>query len=486
MKKLLLLFILFPFLAFSQVQIGSDIDGLFPTDYCGWSVSSSSDGTKIAISAPSNDGNGSNSGHVRIYENNNGNWTQIGNDIDGEASEDFSGSSISLSSNGNIIAIGADRNDGNGSNSGHVRIYENNNGNWTQIGNDIDGEALEDFSGSSISLSSNGNIIAIGADRNDGNGSNSGHVRIYENNNGNWTQIGNDIDGEASEDFSGSSISLSSNGNIVAIGAPYNDGNGNNSGHVRIYENIIGNWIQIGNDINGEALDDYSGWSVSLSSDGVIVAIGARYNSGNGYRSGHVRVYENIGGNWTQLGDDIDGEFSTDLSGSSVSISSNGEIVAIGAPVNNYVTGHVRVYQKINGNWTQIGSDIDGEDTYNDFGWSISLSTNGLILVVGAISNNDNGNNSGHARVFDLSTILSTDEQTLTSFKLFPNPTKNQFTIQLDNSNELKIVSIYNNLGQLVLTTKESTIDSSKLSAGIYVLEIETNNGKGTKKLIIE
>ena len=33
-------------------------------------------------------------------------------------------------------------NDGNGNNSGHVRIFENNGGTWQQIGQDIDGEAF--------------------------------------------------------------------------------------------------------------------------------------------------------------------------------------------------------------------------------------------------------------------------------------------------------------------------------------------------------
>jgi hypothetical protein len=50
-----------------------------------------------------------------------------------------------------------------------------------------------------------------------------------------WTQVGNDIDGEGSGDHSGWSVSLSSDGKIVAIGAPQNDGNGNDSGHVRIF-----------------------------------------------------------------------------------------------------------------------------------------------------------------------------------------------------------------------------------------------------------
>src|SRR5690606_20058757 len=114
-----------------------------------------------------------------------------------------------------------------------------------------------------------------------GNGTNSGHVRVYENISGVWTQIGQDIDGEAAGDISGFSVALSSDGSIVAIGARFNSGNGVNSGHVRIYENVLGIWTQIGNDIDGEATGDMSGSSVSLSSDGTIVAIGAPYNTGN-------------------------------------------------------------------------------------------------------------------------------------------------------------------------------------------------------------
>ena len=40
------------------------------------------------------------------------------------------------------------------------------------------------------------------------------------------TQIGSDIDGEAAGDHSGLSVSLSSDGTIIAVGAPDNDGTG--------------------------------------------------------------------------------------------------------------------------------------------------------------------------------------------------------------------------------------------------------------------
>ena len=209
----------------------------------------SSDGSVVAIGATNNNGSGTKSGHVRIYENNNGTWTQIGSDIDGEANEDYSGWSVSLSDDGSVVAIGAHRNDGtvSNSNSGHVRIYENSNGTWTQIGSDIDGEDFDDHSGNSVSLSGDGTVVAIGAYGNDGNGSDSGHVRVYENNNGTWTQIGSDLDGEASEDNFGTSVSLSNDGSIIAIGGIYNAGvNGDQSGHVRVYENNNGTWTQIG------------------------------------------------------------------------------------------------------------------------------------------------------------------------------------------------------------------------------------------------
>jgi hypothetical protein len=82
-------------------------------------------------------------------------------------------------------------------------------------------------------------IVAIGAPLNDGNGSDAGHVRVYRFGGANWAQRGQDIDGEAAGDHSGSSVSLSLDGGIVAIGAPLNDGNGGGSGQVRVY--AVGN-----------------------------------------------------------------------------------------------------------------------------------------------------------------------------------------------------------------------------------------------------
>ena len=110
-----------------------------------------------------------------------------------------------------------------------------------------------------------------------------------------WEQTGQDIDGEASVDNSGLAVSLNSAGDIVAIGAPFNDGTNSdptdNRGHTRIYQYNGTSWVQIGQDIDGEAAGDFSGYSVSLNSAGNIVAIGAIFNNGNGSDAGHTRIF---------------------------------------------------------------------------------------------------------------------------------------------------------------------------------------------------
>ncbi len=405
--KLLYLVLLSTITLYSQTQIGAVIDGEAAGDNSGKSISLSSDGSTVAIGAPYNAGNGGYSGHVRVYKNNSGVWTQLGADIDGETKYSNLGTSVSLSSDGNTVAIGAPWNAGNGSASGHVRIYKNSANVWTQIGADIDGEAVDDQSGTSVSLSSDGSTVAIGAPNNDENGSNSGHVRVYKNNSGVWTQIGADINGEEASDRSGSSVSLSYDGSIVAIGAPANAENGSDSGHVRVYKNNSGVWTQIGTDIDGEEADDQSGASVSLSFDGSTVAIGAPYNNGNGSTSGHVRVYKNNSGIWTQLGADIDGEATFNHSGKSVSLSSDGSMVAIGAPNNagnGNDSGHVRIYKNSANVWTQIGTDIDGEAADDQSGANVSLSSDGSTVAIGVSENRDRP---GHVRIYDLSALLS-------------------------------------------------------------------------------
>jgi len=315
---------------------------------------------------------------------------------------DQSGGSVSLSGDGLTLAVGARFNDGNGDASGSTRIFNFNGRNWNQMGSDIDGEAATDYSGKSVSLSSDGLTVAIGADYNDGNGDDSGHTRVFKFDGQDWKKLGKDIDGEMAGDFSGHSVSLSSDGKTLAIGATWNDGNGYNSGHTRVFRFDGKEWNKLGSDIDGEGEFDYSGWSVSLSGSGLVVAIGAIFNADT---SGHCRVFEFDGEDWKQRGSDIDGEEAGDLSGASVSLSANGSTVAIGAPGNNgngykNKSGHARVFNFDGQNWNKV-FEVDGEAPNDNSGESVSLSSDGLTLAVGASENSANGSYSGHVRIYN-------------------------------------------------------------------------------------
>ena len=146
------------------------------------------------------------------------------------------------------LAIGAYRNNGgNGKSLGHVRVLrlvgndddDDDGPSWKHLDRDIlDGETGKDYSGWSLAISTDGNIFATGADENNGNGYKSSHVRVYrlEDNDDwpRWQQLSHDIDGERAGDYLGT-VSLSADDMILAIEVEFNDGDGVDSGHVRVY-----------------------------------------------------------------------------------------------------------------------------------------------------------------------------------------------------------------------------------------------------------
>ena len=113
-------------------------------------------------------------------------------------------------------------------------------------------------------------------------------------------------------------------------------------------EDLLGEATQLGSNINGQAEYDQFGQSVSLSADGSIFAIAAPNNDANGEQSGRVQVFywdENTS-LWTQLGSDLDGE-EGERFGGSISINVTGNILAIGVPqndANGEQSGRVQVF----------------------------------------------------------------------------------------------------------------------------------------------
>ena len=287
-------------------------------------------------------------------------WYQVGTDINGSGGESF-GSSVAMSSDGKRIAVGAMN---HSSNDGEVRVYDNVGGQWTQVGPSIPGAANERF-GQSISISSDGMRVAVGA------AFGTETIKVYEYSNATWNKIF-EASGVSGDQF-GKVISISSDGKRVASGAISDT---TNTGYARVYD-IDSQTLLV--QLTGTSTNEYFGSSVSLNSDGTRLAVGAdQYQNGNGY----VKIYRESEGSWSSLGQ-ISGDSNGDRFGYAVSISSNGNRVAIGAYLHSSNRGHVRIYEYSGGTWNKIGIDLDGEGSGDEFGFSVSLSSNGKRVMAG-------------------------------------------------------------------------------------------------------
>jgi len=476
--SLSLIFIFTTFIPYSssQVQIGQDLLGDGFTDHFGRAVSISQNGNRMAASAPKKLAD---KGQVKVFENINNVWTQIGMDIIGENSGDDSGDALSLSSDGTRVAIGARSNTANGELSGHVRVYQWANNAWTQLGQDIDGDSIKDVFGSAVSLSGNGNRLAVGAFGNDVNGSFSGQVKVFEWINNTWMQMGQDFYGDNTGDGMGVYVSLSQDGSRLAMGAGGYDVNAEDAGQVKVFEWKNNSWEQVGVDILGNVEAENSGFALSMSGDGNRLAVGAPHFGPARY--GRVSIYEWQNGAWLLLGSPIVGDETGDLAGTSVSLSFDGNRVAFGAPNNDdaaFLSGKVKVFEWKGGSWIQIGSDIRGEAVRDFCGQALALSGNGASLAVGSYLNDDSNENAGKVRVFDFSVSVDIQDIKEKNIQIYPNPVQDHLIIHADDINSGSTVYIINTFGQLA--QKESVfhqgpafLNVQELSTGLYTLIIE-------------
>eukprot|EP00980_Cylindrotheca_fusiformis_P015165 scaffold4193_cov68-Cylindrotheca_fusiformis.AAC.2 len=297
------------------------------------------------------------------------------------------GYSVSISGDGTFLAAAPGYYAANNA-AGIVQFFQKQaGGNWEENADlRLEGNSSYDYFGSAVSLSNDGKRVAIGAkqdDGADGSKSASGSVSVYDiDSTGKWKEP-QVIHGENAGDLSGTSVALSKDGMTLAIGAPLNDGNGSNSGHVRVRKaDGDDSFTQIGDDIDGEVRVENFGWSVALSEDGMVLAVGAPYANNT---VGRVRVYEwdKVGKSWEQRGSNIDGNAASDNFGNAVDLSDDGDIVAVAAYSGKYAK--VFGWKDDDDDWQSI--DNDTLSNLGTEGYSVSLATppssDSTILAVG-------------------------------------------------------------------------------------------------------
>jgi cysteine-rich repeat protein len=341
----------------------------------------------------------------------------------------------------NAVGIGGNQADNSNSNSGAAYVFvRNGQGVWTQQAYvKASNSGTNDEFGHIVALSGDGGTLVVGARWEDStavgiNGQNndflfnSGAAYVFvRNGQGVWTQQAYvKASNPGMGDFFGSSVALNGDGSTlvvgargedsIAVGIGGNQGNDSATGSGAVYvfvRNGQGVWTQQAYvKASNTGVDDEFGYSVALSEDGNTMAVGARYEGSNAvgiggnqannsaYKAGAAYVFVRNGqGVWTQqVYVKASNTNASDEFGSSVSLSGDGSILAVGAgreasgatgiggdQANNTPdAGAVYVFVS-DGQWSQQAyvkaSNTHGGDF---FGQSVALSADGSILVVGA------------------------------------------------------------------------------------------------------
>ncbi len=357
------------------------------------------DGDRMVVGAPNFSLNTIVHGAVYVFDFDGTTWSesQILIPFDGINDDQF-GTSVSLS--GTRLLVGARNDDDVSFNAGVVFVYDFDGVSWV-----LTQKLTADDAGSGYnfgtSLSFSGNRALIGSDKSKDNFNNiTGAAYVFDFDGNNWNQTQKLIATDASaSDFFGVSVSLS--GNRALIGAFADDDNATNSGSAYIFEFDGNNWSQTKKLIapNGEVFDQF-GVSVSLS--GTRALIGSEGDDESNSNSGAAYIFDFDGNNWNQTqkitASDAD---ASDHFGVSVSLSGNRALIgAYFDDDNGDNSGSAYIFDFNGNNWIQA-QKITASDTGigDSFGFSVSLSENRALI--GAHFDDSNGNNSGSVYVFD-------------------------------------------------------------------------------------
>jgi hypothetical protein len=483
--RIWILFVALAVICNAQVQMGDDINDSTEHTYFGEGISLSADGRIVAIGAPRYSGDladfGS-FGRVSVYQFTEGEWKRLGEDLYGTTSRDWFGYAVALSDDGRRLLVGALQRGGS--------VYEFRDGAWVQLGQYLQmGPGLPQVVG--VDISSDGSVIAVSNCSFSQPEHINGVVKVFELKNDDWAQMGADIIGAAAKNQSGWSVSLSSSGTTVAIGSIGNDEGGKGSGHVRVFRFIGGEWVQLGGNIVGKGEEYAFGWSVSLSSSGDRVAIGG---SGSLIEDApcYVGVYELIGGEWIAVGQEIDG-FSHERLGKNVALSNDGNRLAVTSTGNKACP--VRIFDYADGVWQQAGSAIKGKREPDGTGTGLSMSKDGKVLATSArFAGNSGGvaTSFGYVHIYDIAEvevgahsaescempIEEPETEAVKQYRVFPNPTYGSLMIEGGDLTELranKRLELFDLLGRRIegYAIHGNSIDLSSIPAGFYLLVVD-------------
>jgi len=216
-----------------------------------------------------------------------------------------------------------------------------------------------------------------------------------------WGQVVNEdlkilpTDGAEENSFG---VAIDTDNGLVVVGSYYDDDNGYHSGSAYVFDAATGVQIVKLLPSDGQPVDQFG---VSVAIDSGVVVVGAYLHDDNGSNVGAAYLFDALTG--VQLAKLLPADSPpTGLFGWSVAIGNGMAVVgAFGDDTNGDTAGSVYVFDVATGN--QLSKLVSNDTAEGDrFGYSVAID-NGIVAV-GASLDDDNGVSSGSAYLFDAST----------------------------------------------------------------------------------
>lgn len=321
-----------------------------------------------------------------------------------------------ISSNGNVAVVADEP---YSSAVGAAYVYTRSGSTWSLQGAlPVSGLFGYAHFATAVAISADGNTICASAPYDN---TNVGAVYIFTYNGSSWSQQQKIVPSGYSNTYSlfGFSLALSADGNTLAVGAPNDESAGPTVelGAAYIFTRSGSTWTQRTKLIPSGYIGNFVdfGRSISLSSDGTILAVGSPYEGPNAgsVNPGAVYIYTGSGASWAQQVR-LTPPAPTVVSliegfGNCVNLSADGKTLAIGAPYSTDITYYVNsgvtcIYTGGPASWSLqaqlLGSGWQYRygaygNTGPQQGTALALSKDGNSLIIGGP--NDTAVNNGNA-----------------------------------------------------------------------------------------
>ncbi len=361
-------------------------------------VSAAADGVWAVIGAHRDDGAGTNAGAAYVFAFDGAVWS-LSQRLEAPDAAEGALFGYTVAVSGDVIVVGAFADSANGVTAGAAYVFRHDGTEWNPQQKLLpDGGDANDKFG--ISVAASGDAVLVGSNQDGDNGTFSGSAYVFRYDGSTWNQEQKLLpdDGAAHDQFG---ISVALDGDVAVIGAYFDDDPGPSAGSAYVFRHDGSVWAQqqklLASD--GSAGDHFG---VAVAVDAGVAVVGASIDDDNGDGSGSAYVFASDDARWSQQQKLLAGDGEAgDRFGHAVAVA--GGTAVIGAFVdddNGDGSGSAYVFELNGSAWTQQRKLLDPNGAALDhFGVSVAIGGDGI--VVGADQDDDSGPDAGAAHVFE-------------------------------------------------------------------------------------